>query len=390
MKLLSRINNLFTSGYKNNPDAIVIACYFNPQRNEYRKQAFDKWYSTIKHLNHFVLEAVPHGSPPELPDILGKIEHIQVEQMLWHKETLLNKIINRVVQEGKFKYIFWLDTDVIFDNRSWLVDACKELENYNVVQPFEYCLHLDRNELPEKNQFFTKGIDLGNYIKDWANQGKIWRSFGSNVKDKPKNAMSDDYDIHGHVGFAWGARTSYLKQIGGLYDKALIGGADHIMAHAFVGQIPCSCIAKSFGENSDITEWSRMAYYVNDVPYMSGISYAKGNLFHIWHGDIEKREYYKRIKEFTPMSTGKVNRDETGFYQTSDSNVSDYFLNYLEQRENVSSNYTFHNDTITFDVPIQESSFEGGQFGGSGAGEDWIDQPTEPANNTETYNPTFS
>jgi hypothetical protein len=217
-----------------------------------------------------------------------------------------------------------------------------------------------------------------------------WRSFGANIKDNPKNAMSDDYDIHGHVGFAWGARTKYLKEIGGLYDKALIGGADHIMAHAFVGQIPCSCISKSFGDLEEIRMWSKLAFKFNRGVINSGISYVKGNLFHIWHGDIEKREYYKRIKEFTPISTGKVKRDDNGFHFTDDNQVSDYFLNYLEQRENVSSNYTFHNETITFDVPIQESSFEGGQFGGSGAGADWGENESSSPQTETNYNPTFS
>jgi hypothetical protein len=36
-----------------------------------------------------------------------------------------------------------------------------------------------------------------------------------------------------------------------LYDRALIGGADHIIAHAAAGQIPHSCITKSFTDNLD-------------------------------------------------------------------------------------------------------------------------------------------
>jgi len=391
--MFNSIKNLFTSGYKNNSDAIIIACYFNPQRNEYRKKAFDKWYDSIKHLNHFVLEAVPNGSNAELPDLAGKIEHVQVEQMLWHKETLLNKIIQRVISEGKFKYIFWLDTDVIFDNKSWLIDACKELESYNVIQPFEYCFHLNRDQEPESTFYFkSKNLILIDEWKEWA-KDKVWRSFGANIKDNPKNAKSEDYDIHGHVGFAWGARTEYLKEIGGLFDKALIGGADHIMAHAFVGQIPCSCISKSFGDLEEIKSWSylvegenlRMLKYPDRNKPL--ISYAKGNLFHIWHGDIQKREYYKRIKEFTPLSTGKVKRNESGFYQTQDSNVSNYFTDYLTKRENIE----LFTSIMTSQTPIVEDShFEGGQFGGSGAGVDWVGNIPSSEQIETNYNPTFS
>jgi len=389
MKLLSIINNLFTSGYKNNPDAIIIACYFNPQRNEYRKKAFDKWFDTIKHLNYLILEGVLEGGLPEISNHIsknGSKETITTRQLFWHKETLLNKIINEIIEEGKFKYIFWLDTDVLFDNKNWLVDACKELEVFNVVQPFEYCVHLERDEENPSFEKLRKAKIGYEYAPDLsAKHHKYWRSFGANVKDNPKNAISDDYDIHGHVGFAWGARTEYLKKIGGLYDNALIGGADHIMAHAFVGQIPCSCISKSFGDLEDITEWSSLAYNFNGCLYMSGISYAKGNLFHIWHGDIEKREYYKRIKEFTPISTGKVKRDDNGFHVTDDNQVSDYFINYLTHRENIE--IFMSEPTMPVGEIFNESSFEGGQFGGSGAGENWVENESSSETN---YNPTFS
>lgn len=383
--MLNLIKNWFTSGYNNNPKAIIIACYFNPQRNEYRKKAFDRWYKSIKHLNHFILEAIPTGSKPELPDIIGKIEHIQVDQMLWHKETLLNKIIDRVIEEGRYKYIFWLDTDVIFDNKNWLVDACKELEVFNVVQPFEYCFHLNRdaNE-PTQDQINIKSFLL-NHPVTIAKLFKIWRSFGANVKTNPKHAMSDDYDIHGHVGFAWGANVHYLKRIGGLYDKALIGGADHIMAHAFAGQIPCSCISKSFGDDLDIKEWSRKAYLENWTGNINVVSYVKGNLFHLWHGDIEKREYYKRIKEFTPLSENKIERNSEGFFQSSDMSVLNYFDNYLSLREEIDPPVRGEPGITIADLTGKISEFEGGQFGGSGAGGDWLDNPQ--FNNID---PTFS
>lgn len=380
--MVNFFKNLFTSGYHNHKDAIIIACYFNPQRNEYRKKAFDKWFESIKHLNYFILEGVLEGDVPEIPNHFSKNgckESIIVPQHLWHKETLLNKIIKQIIEEGKYKYVFWLDTDVIFDNKRWLIDACKELENYNVVQPFEYCFHLNRDEAD-----ISRDQNIGkHFINDQpsvvARMYNIWRSFGSNVRLCPKNAMSDDYDVHGHVGFAWGARTEYLKQIGGLYDKALIGGADHIMAHAFVGQIPCSCISKSFGDLEDIKSWSYLAegenlrilkYPNRNKPL---ISYVKGNLFHIWHGDIQKREYYKRIKEFTPLSED-IKRDDRGFFVTNNINVTDYFSHYMLHRENID---VFMSEPImsTGEI-INESQFGGGEFGGSGAGSDWQDNPT--------------
>lgn len=379
--MLTQLKNLFTTGYKNNPDAIIIACYFNPQRNIYRKIAFDKWFDTIKHLNYFILEGVLEGQSPEIHNHIsknGRKESIIMPQLLWHKETLLNKIINEIIDEGKYKYIFWLDTDVLFDNKNWLVDACKELNNYNVVQPFEWCCHLDRDEPIKSTEFLMKAVIGHHYAPDLsAKNFKFWRSFGANVSTDVKSAMNDDYDIHGHVGFAWGARTEYLKDIGGLYDKALIGGADHIMAHAFVGQIPCSCILKSFGDIQEIKDWSNNAFRKNGSTIMRGLSYVKGNLFHIWHGDTEKREYYKRIKEFTPLSENTIIRDERGFNQTTDANVTYYFDGYMNLREDTDPVNRYEQTGTTIEDLIgTNSNFEGGQFGGGGAGSDWEDNVT--------------
>ena len=44
------------SGYSYHKDAWIIACYFNPMKNAYRKKAFEIWYNSIKHLNHLIVE----------------------------------------------------------------------------------------------------------------------------------------------------------------------------------------------------------------------------------------------------------------------------------------------------------------------------------------------
>ncbi|MFX8612638.1 hypothetical protein ABTM13_19525, partial [Acinetobacter baumannii] len=79
-----------------------------------------------------------------------------------------------------------------------------------------------------------------------------------------------------------------------MFEKALIGGADHILAHAGAGQVPHACIAKSFTANLDeVLEWSKR---FNNATY-GELGYAPGYLYHIWHGDIASRQYLKRVKE---------------------------------------------------------------------------------------------
>ena len=386
MKLLDLF---FKKGYSKHPDSVIISCYFNPTGSKYRKKVFDQYYETIKHLDHRIIECIIGDGPSELTQVKN-LEIVRTDHVLWHKESLLNKLIFSLPE--KYKYVFWIDADVIFSNKNWLVDGCKELETYQVVQPFEYCVHLDKDQVePDSGTRLFLENEFAWTSPKQASKYKIWRSFGANVITNPQYARNNDYDIHGHVGFAWGARLDYLKSIGGLFDKALVGGADHIMAHAFIGQIPCECITKSFGDLREIEDWSKSAFYNTGGSILSGISYAQGNLYHLWHGDIEKRQYLKRIQEFQPKVNQIQHRDDNGLFVTDDdSYVRDYFI-FREVTDHISSldgisiaDLPGSTDSLfTSEQPYENQDvdpgqfeggqFEGGQFGGSGAGADWDD-----------------
>ena len=324
MKLADRFKNTFLlhNKYKTNSEAVIIACYFNPQRNPYRLSAFKTWYESIKHLNHRIVECVIDGSEPELNFFTVGDEsysRIYTKNLLWHKEALLNNIISNLPTE--YKYVFWVDADVIFTNQNWLVEAVEVLQHHNLVQPFEYCIHLDQDQLEP-----TFNLRLE---KSWASipqkrHPKLWRSFSAN---HVLGISSDqNYDKHGHVGFAWGARREILDAVP-LYDKALVGGADHIIAHAGAGHIAHSCITKSFTEDIDaVNDWSKQFYSV----VRGKIGYVPGDLYHIWHGDVEKRQYLKRVKEFTPEAKKITKKDKNGLYVTDDDT---YVKQYFNERE---------------------------------------------------------
>lgn len=314
-------NTVFTNKYKTNSEAMIISCFFNPQKSPYRTKAFKIFYDSIKHLNHTIIECVIGDAQPELP-VNENIKRVYTENLLWHKEALLNKIVAEL--PAKYKYIFWVDADVIFTNLNWLTDGVNAMKKGAVIiQPFEFCVHLDRDEL--KPSFYTGKVFNSNLPN--AINNKVWRSFCANVATNG-DWGSDDYNTHGHVGFAWGAKRELLDTVP-LYDKALIGGADHIIAHAATGQIPCKCITKSFTDNIDeVNAWSRLFY----IGVKNRVGYVKGNLYHIWHGDIDKRQYLKRIQDFTPTTKGITKRDKNGLYIT-ETGDDEYVKKYFKQRE---------------------------------------------------------
>jgi hypothetical protein len=169
--------------------------------------------------------------------------------------------------------------------------------------------------------------------------------------------------LHGHVGFAWGARRELLEQVP-LYDKALIGGADHIIAHAAVGEVKHKCIINAFVDNIDeIIDWSKKFYNVA----RGKVGYVAGDLYHIWHGDINKREYLKRIKDFTPETKSIDKKDKNGLYITHKEDHK-YIKNYFRQREVSKSGVYFDDDGFLESMAIgylTDSTFAGTLLGGN-------------------------
>lgn len=324
--MLDRIKNwtLFANKYHTHSEAVIISCYFNPQKSEYRRKAFDQFYSRIKHLNHRIIECVIGNGEPQLPES-EFISTVRTESLLWHKESLLNKLISELPEQ--FKYVFWIDADLIFTNNHWLVEGVEKLSSggAKIIQPFEYCIHLDKDEL--KPSFGTEFLSKRTPLINSANP-KAWRSFCATAEYNDLLHESTNYNSHGHVGFAWGARREVLEAVP-LYDRALIGGADHIIAHAAVGQIPHECISKSFTENmEEVNEWSKKFYEV----VKGKIGYSNGTVYHLWHGDIEKRQYFKRVKDFTPASKNITKKDINGLY-IADKKDHEYMEKYFQYRE---------------------------------------------------------
>jgi hypothetical protein len=376
-------SNLFGSKYKSHPEAMIVSCFFNSMDSSHRLEAFKTYYASISHLNHRIIECTIDGAKAQLTDIVRPDSLIQVsaKSLLWHKEALLNKAVSQLPE--RYKYIFWVDADVLFSNRSWLTDSVKKFEEgARILQPFEFAFHLGQGEKAPTDDRLTLRPILS-YLRSVRNHAKIttiaktarlWQSFASVYADVVARG-ADNYDAHGHVGLAWGAVREVFEKIG-LYDKALIGGADHIMAHAAVGQINSNCITRTFvdeGVRQEIATWSRRF-----CTYTQGkISYVEGDVFHLWHGDLEKREYFNRIRAFTPKMTAAAQRGQltqntsTGLYETDDDGLVSTMTDYMIYREidAVAADTPVMNpfavdDTST--VAVADDSFQG--FGGGGSG----------------------
>lgn len=295
--------------YRVHQDAVIISCFYNPQGNPYRLLAFQKWYRSIKHVPHRIVECLigPHARS-QLPSS-PYITQVRSDSMLWHKESLLNMIVRDLPEE--FKYVFWVDADVLFTNLDWIRDSVEALQKANIIQPFDYCVHLKRNQLkPDFNVDYTRFDATNPKLK----HPQIWQSFCSVHSIAPDTSSSDNYDRHGHVGFAWGARREILDQCP-LYDRCLIGGGDHIIAHAAAGHLPHNCIQRVFaGDIEAVEQWSKSF----NLLVRGKVGYIHGDLYHIWHGDLKARDYYRTVQAYTRQSGKIKERDKNGLFVAED------------------------------------------------------------------------
>ena len=172
--------------YTPSSEAVIITCYFNPTHSEYRRKLFFEFYDTIKHCHHRVIECV-FGNEEQftLPTNNPNIEQIRTEILLWHKEALLNAIIKKLPK--KFKYVFWLDCDLIFTNKNWIVESverlsCTDKDNLcHIIQPFQYAYHLEKDEF-EPNDITKAQQNYSGFPMNPRTQRRVWKSFASNYE----------------------------------------------------------------------------------------------------------------------------------------------------------------------------------------------------------------
>lgn len=184
-----------------NKDLAVVCCYFNHSNYKTKYNNFIKFYKEISlYIDKvLVVELVKPDSQHTLPEEVHSLK-VESTSNLWLKENLLNIGISRLI-DSNYKYIAWLDADVIFQDSFWVKDAINNLQNNNLCQLFSRAINMHTNGSQ------TNHVGCVRY---WQETGNIL-------------PVSSVY----HTGYAWASRSDCLSSCS-LYDKAIIGGGDSL------------------------------------------------------------------------------------------------------------------------------------------------------------------
>ncbi len=190
---------------------------------------------------------------------------------------MLNLALKKV--PSSCKKVAWLDCDILFKNSNWTIDASKLLDNYPVIQLFEDVIRL------------PKDLSVN------SSTTQYWKSFANIYVRHPNILLIGTFTEHEHTGFAWAMKREILIKYK-LYDACIAGSGDHLMAHSFCGDWDSPHVlnlVRSRPHLIHFQKWSEKIY--QDI--RARMYYVSGTILHLWHGEMENRNYFTRNKEFS-------------------------------------------------------------------------------------------
>lgn len=291
----------------------VCAMISNPVRFDSRYELYKRFVENMKGVPnvelHTVEVAFGRREHAVTPPMFGDSLQLRTSEEIWHKENALNLLIQRLPSD--WRYMAWIDADVEFASnpKGWALETIQELQHYQFVQPF------------------SNAIDLGP-------EGEVIQSHSSFCFMYRKGAVRGDGYTFWHPGFAWAARRDAINNVGGLFDKAVLGAGDHHMALSLIGDAHLSLPGKiSEGYKNEVLRWqSRAEKYIR-----RDIGFVPGTIHHHWHGKKKDRKYIERWEILTKYPFDPVThlkRDWQGLYTWNDvpSGLRDEVRQYFRQR----------------------------------------------------------
>jgi hypothetical protein len=193
--------------------------------------------------------------------------HLQLRapHPLWHKENMINLGVKYLLPKD-YKAFAWIDADIEFESPTWAMDTLKILNGTSdVVQLWSHAVFMSREEMNLEifNSFGYR------YIRD----NKVYKY---TVKD------------YWHPGFAWAITRTAYEQIGGLFDNAIVGSGDTIMAYSLINYVSNM---KNKYYNADYND--SMDAFQDKISNLR-CGYVPGVIRHHYHGSRTNRKYVER------------------------------------------------------------------------------------------------
>lgn len=301
--------------YHATSDLWLVTTYFNPAGFRRKRESYERFLAPIlaAGLPLLTVECAFGAAPFSLADGPGMLRR-RARDVLWQKERLINLAIASL--PASCRKVAWIDGDVLFENPDWAVEAARVLDRQPLVQLFSRAAQ----QLPDGT------------IAGESEQA----SFAAIGSTDTKPARQLEWEQHGHTGYAWAARRELLATRG-LYDRFVLGGADHAIAHAACGGWDSPCLQRRWQTNprqrDDFLAWAEP--FEQDVG--GDIGCIEGGLLHLWHGAEGHRRYEQRHRDladlgFDPATALKLDEHGCWAWRDPESGLRELAAEYFRQR----------------------------------------------------------
>jgi hypothetical protein len=272
-------------------DLWAITSYFNPANYRRRLDNFRVFRDKLS-IPLVAVELSFDGKFQLSRDEADVLVQLYGGDVMWQKERLLNIGVRSVPQDCQA--IAWVDCDVVFDNPGWANDTCRALEQFALIHLYTdiYNLRCDETFDP---QSCRQQPATSRSIVHMMTSGEMTLSDLVGGYQVPFGAT---------CGQAWASRRQVIAKHG-FYDACVLGSGDR------------GFLCAAWGNFDAAIEYLRMNprraehYLAWARPYFATVRGQVGNipgrLFHLWHGDLDKRAYATRHEtleafDFSPQS----------------------------------------------------------------------------------------
>jgi len=300
--------------------------FFNNKKRIEGLNIFLNKYKDIKNLKIVLVEGIVDNIN-SLPDFSSKIfkhKKYYYNQKIWIKENLINLAIKNELPQD-WKYLCWLDADIIFRQNDWVEKTIDSLNVFDLVQMFDFALMFEQSLNLKKQKIEKFYVGYANSILNKKLPFQLLNIESPNPYIGTK----------GHCGFAWAINKKFFNKINQLWDINLIGGGDKVIAHS----------ASQLFNEEDVKLYKKInitysdEYAENLWKYYQQfenckLSFINQQILVYWHGNIEYRKYVERHEILKKYNFNKsfIGYDNNKIYIKDNSVVKD-IEDYMISRE---------------------------------------------------------
>ena len=340
-----------------------VTCLFNPFRSSARYLNYMYFQNRIRRqgLKLVTVEMALKEQEYELvnrdSDILIQIKN---DNKLWQKESLLNLGFQKIPDSAEV--VCWIDADIILFDKHWVNNLLDKIRKYPVVHLFRSMVYLPQ---PVSKQI------VGDFKIDDAPKFKI--RYGNSITEVDKlslkpilGSVAIFYEtqkgkfINGKWGFGWAIRKNILDQVGGLYDRCIVGGGDTI----FFNSVFWNTLHEKFKSRYTPAHQTDIQDYIQQLhSFINGrVGYLSGKMGHLWHGSFKSRNYFDRYQllqrgHFHPRfdlsrDRGCLRWNHRYFRTMLSDDEKSHKDNMIKNVEDYLANRSLDNDSILYDQTV--------------------------------------